>query len=116
MHRVIPFFIAMMLLNSLEAASQAGLGQKQDSVKKTLSLRVLPQNFYTRTLSYTCMKEFQLQKLTRLPVFIRLGSKEYVDYLEGKALVYPSGRFERPDGWAGLNFTSQPLLLRLNKN
>ena len=84
MHRVMSFFFALMLLNSLEAASQADLGQKQDSARKPLSLRVLPQNFYTRTLSYTCTKEIQLQKLTRLPLYFRLGSKDHVDYLEGK--------------------------------
>ena len=84
MHRIIPVLFAMMLLNSMEAASQAGLGQKHDSTVKPLSLRVLPQNFYTSTLSYTCKKEIQVQKFTRLPFYFRLGSKDYVDYLEGK--------------------------------
>jgi len=44
----------------------------------------LPQNFYNHSLGYFCTKEIQLQKITSLPVYIRLGSKEYVDYLEGK--------------------------------
>ena len=31
-----------------------------------------------------CKKEDQLQKATGLDLFIRLGSKNYVDYLEKK--------------------------------
>ena|SRR5688572_24006049 len=84
MHRMIFGMLAMVLLNSREAASQADFRQKPDSLKKPISLRILPQKFYTSTLSYSCKKEIQLQNLTRLSLFIRLGSKDQVDYLEGK--------------------------------
>jgi hypothetical protein len=83
---MILLLIAGMVLNSMEAASQAVLTPKVDSVKKPLSLRILPQNFYTKTLSWSCKKEIQLQRTTRLPLYIRLGSKEHVDYLERKNL------------------------------
>lgn len=80
-----------MLLNSPEAASQADLSRNHDTVKKLFYFRILPQNFYTSTLSYSCKKEIELQKITHLPLFIRLGSKDHVDYLEGK------NRFFAPD-------------------
>ena len=82
MHRMLLLLIAGMLLNSMEAASQADLQRKPDSITKQLSLRILPQNFYIKTLAWSCKKEIQLQKTTRLPLYIRLGSKEQVDYLE----------------------------------
>jgi hypothetical protein len=55
-----------------------------DTAEKKISWQLLPQNFYNKGLGYFCKKEAQLQKATRLPVYIRLGSKEYVDYLERK--------------------------------
>jgi hypothetical protein len=74
----------VFLLNSLKAASQANLKGRIDSADKKISLKVLPQNFYNKQLSFFCKKEVQLQKLTSLPICIRLGSKEYVDHLERK--------------------------------
>jgi hypothetical protein len=44
----------------------------------------LPQNFYNQHKGYFCKKEDGLQKLTGLNLFIRLGSKNNVDYLERK--------------------------------
>jgi hypothetical protein len=44
----------------------------------------LPPNFYTNHLSFFCKKEIQVQKITAMPVYFRLGSKEYVDQLERK--------------------------------
>ena len=46
--------------------------------------KTVPPNFYTQKLSFFCQQERQLQKATRLPLYIRLGNKEYVDYLERK--------------------------------
>ena len=77
------FFLAM-LLNPSKVAAQLHLKQAVDSGDKKISLKVLPQNFYTNCLGYFCKKEIQVQKLTSLSLFIRLGSKEYVDYLERK--------------------------------
>lgn len=84
MGRVLLFFFAAMLLNSLEAASQQRLPLMPDSAKANFSLKVLPHNFYNQHLSFFCKKEVQLQKLTAMPVYIRLGSKDQVDYLEKK--------------------------------
>lgn len=78
------FLFAVSVLNSTKAASQLNLSRMKDTVEKNISLRPLPQNFYNQNTGYFCKKELQLQKITGLPVFIRLGSKEYTDYLEHK--------------------------------
>ena len=77
-------FIILTSLFSLKSASQ--LGFRQDSNKlPSINLRaVLPQNFYNQHKGYVCKKEDQLQKATGLNLFVRLGSKNYVDYLERK--------------------------------
>lgn len=84
----------LILLNSSEAVAQAGFRKELDTSGKKINLKVLPQNFYNQHLSFFCKKEVQLQKLTSLPLFIRLGSKEYVDYLERKPNSF-MGRRER---------------------
>jgi hypothetical protein len=84
MARLVIFFSALGLLNSSKASSQLHLAELKDTSNKKISLKVLPQNFYIQQLGFTCKKEIQMQKLTSLPLFIRLGSKEYVDYLEKK--------------------------------
>jgi hypothetical protein len=84
MGRITSFFFWATLLNVGKAAAQLHVQPLQDSLPKSVSIRVLPQNFYNKGLSFFCQKELQLQKITSLPVFIRLGSKEYVDYLERK--------------------------------
>lgn len=73
-----------VLLNSLKAAAQLNLKAPTDTIEKKISLRPLPQNFYNQQLGFFCKKELMLQKKTLLPLFFRLGSKEYVDYLESK--------------------------------
>lgn len=77
-------FLLLGMLNFRKAAAQLNLKPVRDSVEKKFSLMVLPQNFYNSHLGYFCRKEVQLQKATSLPLYIRLGSKEYVDYLEKK--------------------------------
>jgi len=84
MGRMIFVFLLLALLNSLKAASQLNLRAVKDSVEKPNLLHPLPQNFYNQGLGFFCKKENQLQKLTTLALYIRLGSKEYVDYLERK--------------------------------
>ena len=69
---------------STEAASQQHFSTLPDTKVKPVSIRVLPQNFYNQQLRFVCKKEVQLQKLVSLPVYIRLGSKDYVDWLERK--------------------------------
>ena len=84
MARVRPLFFLLFLLISLKAASQLHLKPVPDSIHTQPSLKVLPQNFYIQHLGFFCKKEVQLQKSTSLPLYIRLGSKDYVDQREGK--------------------------------
>jgi hypothetical protein len=77
------FFLSTVLICG-SAAAQRSLPPLPDTMAKKLSLRVLPQNFYSQHLSFFCQKEVQLQRLTMLPLFLRAGSKDYVDYLEKK--------------------------------
>lgn len=84
MRRIIFAFLLLCVLNSTKAAAQLSLKASADSNIKNFLVKPLPQNFYNQHLGFFCKKEIQLQKLIMLPVFIRLGSKEYVDYLEKK--------------------------------
>ncbi|HVF82062.1 MAG TPA: hypothetical protein VM884_09020 [Flavisolibacter sp.] len=74
----------IILLNSGKVAAQLHLPSSTHSGAGSISLKVLPQNFYNKSLSFVCKKEVQLQKLVSLPVYIRIGAKDYVDYLEKK--------------------------------
>jgi hypothetical protein len=84
MGRMLFIFLMIAMLNSIKAASQLNLRRHIDTAAGIISLNPLPQNFYKQNLGYFCKKEIQLQKAVSLPLFIRLGSKEYVDYLEKK--------------------------------
>jgi hypothetical protein len=81
---MIVILVGVFLLNSFKAASQLNLRTPVDTLNKKVTLKVLPQNFYNQQSGYFCKKEVQVQKAVALPLYIRLGSKEYVDYLEQK--------------------------------
>ncbi len=84
MGKVFSIFSILLLVISIKAAAQMRLQTTTDSTFRNFSIQVLPQNFYNQHLSFVCKKEVQLQKLTSLPIYIRAGSKDYVDFLEKK--------------------------------
>jgi hypothetical protein len=84
MVRTLMIFLAGFLLNSSEAASQQHFRTLPDTAHKKISLKPLPQNFYKESLGFFCKKELQIQKAVKLPVYFRLGTKQYTDYLERK--------------------------------
>ncbi len=45
---------------------------------------MVKQNFYSSNLAFFCKKELKFEKATGIPFKFRLGSVQYVDYLEGK--------------------------------
>ena len=69
---------------SLETAAQQSFANRSDSLLPYNPYFRLPQNFYIQHLGFFCRKEDQIQKRTKLPLYFRLGSKAYVDYLERK--------------------------------
>lgn len=55
----------------------------------------LSRRFDADELAFFCKLEYQIEQKTRIPVRFRLGSVDYVDYLEGKREDYklrPTGQ------------------------
>jgi hypothetical protein len=50
-----------------------------------VAVAALPSNFYASCLGWVCKQELKMDRKTALPLRFRLGSKEQVDWLEGKS-------------------------------
>ena len=44
----------------------------------------IPANYYNAQLGWICKQEWKMEQKTSMPLRFRLGSKEQVDFLEGK--------------------------------
>lgn len=89
--KAICLFVNLLLISVAVSLAQTGmpvLDRKQkhiDSLKK-IPLRLLSQDYYSNHLGFFCKKELQVEKLTRIPLRIRLGSLDHVNALEGKGI------------------------------
>ena len=54
------------------------------STRPGFSAIMIEPDYYTRHFGYFCKKEWQLEKITTIPLRVRLGSLDYVNRLEGK--------------------------------
>ena len=53
----------------------------------TSQFSVISPNYHTQNFGFFCKKELQMEKVTKLPIKIRLGSVQQVDWMEGKPNV-----------------------------
>ncbi len=64
--------------------------QKKIDSLRNIPLRLLGQDYYSNNLAFFCKKELQVEKVTKIPFRVRLGSLDYVNTLEGKGNVKPA--------------------------
>jgi len=84
MPRLILCVVLILFLGAGQTAAQRAFAPLADSSANWKALPVLPQNFYNQHLGFFCQQELRVQKAVKLPLYFRLGSKAYVDYLERK--------------------------------
>ncbi len=82
MFKKVLFFVVVQL------ALHEARGQMSAQIRTDTSfhnvIKIIPSNYYVQHVGVICKKEWQLQKKTGLNLYIRLGSKNYIDYLEQK--------------------------------
>ena len=61
---------------------------KKDYFNPLSNQQQMPAAYAYKDLAFFCKIEVQLEKAVKLPVKFRLGSVDYVDYLEGKRNSY----------------------------
>jgi hypothetical protein len=94
-------FVNLLLMASFTAhaeKNQPFIGDKQkrlDSMRN-IPVRLLPYDYYSNHLGFFCKKELQVEKITKLPIRIRLGGLDYVNNLEGKGTGFRQPSNTRP--------------------
>jgi hypothetical protein len=77
------FGLAIFLGVSNNVCSQKTIVIALDTLSP-ISIKTIPAQHYVQTMPFFCQKERLLQQKTGLNIYLRLGTKEYVDYLEQK--------------------------------
>ena len=75
--------IVISLLVSGSSNAQSLISHFPDS-SAIIQIKTIPPGYYCTQLPFTCKTELAIQKKLGLPIFLRLGSLEFVDYLERK--------------------------------
>jgi hypothetical protein len=97
-------FVNLFLITAVATKAQLMLNPvppKQvltDSLRNT-GFRLLPEDYYSKNLSFFCKKELQIEKITKVPLRFRLGSLDHVNQLEGKQSGFTPASLRRPSGF-----------------
>ena len=86
-------FVNLLLIAIMVSYGQTPFSQKTESQKRIDSLknnplRLLAQDYYSKSLGFFCKKEWQLEKAVKVPFRFRLGSLDYVNSMEGKGIGF----------------------------
>lgn len=88
MHRLFFLFLFLHGANFNVTYGQQRFSGLTDRFFTLKTTSVIPQNLYYQQSGIMCKKECQLQNLLKTNLYVRLGSKEYVDRLERKPNTY----------------------------
>jgi len=80
------FLVSLLFIGISTAKSSGQTFRLQDSIRFRLPVTVYPvkSNYYCNNLGFFCRQELKMDKLTVMPIRFRLGSMNYVNYLEQK--------------------------------